>query len=108
LTDVRSEEIDTDLANKIAEHCVALAPELTGGNGTIESLDVIRHCVGLRPARRGGARLEVENIPEIGMVVHNYGFSFAISSNCRRGRRGVSGQLGNGNQRRGASRTNSW
>jgi hypothetical protein len=77
LIDVRSEEIDTDLAAKIAERCIALAPELTGGNGTTESLDVVRHCVGLRPARRGGARLEVENIPEIGMVVHNYGFPLA-------------------------------
>lgn len=52
--------------------CVALAPELTDGKG-VESLDVVRHNVGLRPSRHGGPRLEAEQMGDIGLVVHNYG-----------------------------------
>ena len=44
---------------------------MTGGKG-IEHLDVIRHNVGLRPFREGGARIEKERIQGV-WVVHNYG-----------------------------------
>lgn len=53
------------------KRCVEICPQLTGGRG-IEHLDVIRHGVGLRPAREGGARIEKEKIKS-GCVVHNYG-----------------------------------
>jgi D-amino-acid oxidase len=67
----RSEDVDTALAERIAMRCVALAPELTGGKG-VESLDIVRHGVGLRPSRHGGARVETE-VRDYGLVVHNYG-----------------------------------
>jgi len=44
---------------------------LTGGKG-IEALDIVRHGVGLRPSRKGGARVEVE-ASDIGLILHNYG-----------------------------------
>lgn len=53
------------------KRCVEVCPKLTGGKG-IEHLDIIRHGVGLRPAREGGARIEKEKINGI-WVVHNYG-----------------------------------
>jgi D-amino-acid oxidase len=68
----RNGEVDPNLAHRIALRCVALAPELTGGKG-VEGLDVVRHNVGLRPSRRGGPRLEVENMEGIGLIIHNYG-----------------------------------
>jgi hypothetical protein len=71
LTD-RDSEVDPNLAHRIALQCVKLAPELTDGKG-VEGLDIVRHNVGLRPSRRGGPRLEAENMPGIGLVVHNYG-----------------------------------
>ncbi|KAJ7512534.1 FAD dependent oxidoreductase [Mycena galericulata] len=42
----------------------------------IEDLDVVEECVGLRPARKGGVRLEVTSLNVGGKVfpiVHNYG-----------------------------------
>ena len=53
------------------KRAVELYPELTGGRG-IEHLDVIRHGVGLRPGREGGARIEKERIGDL-LVVHSYG-----------------------------------
>ena len=52
------------------KRAVALCPSLTGGKGP-EALEVIKHCVGLRPLREGGTRLEKEEIDGI-WVVHNY------------------------------------
>lgn len=62
---------DPSLAIRIMKRCVEANPELTNGKG-IEALDVIRHGVGLRPARDGGARVEKEKIDGT-WVVHNYG-----------------------------------
>ncbi|CAM1507790.1 Fc.00g046380.m01.CDS01 [Cosmosporella sp. VM-42] len=62
---------DPNLAIRIMKRCVAANPGLTGGKG-IEALDIIRHGVGLRPARDGGARVEKEKI-DGAWVVHNYG-----------------------------------
>ncbi|KAM5341521.1 hypothetical protein ACJ41O_014552 [Fusarium nematophilum] len=62
---------DPNLAIRIMKRCVAAHPQLTNGKG-IEALDVIRHGVGLRPARDGGARIERERIGDM-WVVHNYG-----------------------------------
>lgn len=53
------------------KRCVEICPQLTGGRG-IEHLDIIRHGVGLRPAREGGTRIEAEKIDGF-WVVHNYG-----------------------------------
>jgi len=62
---------DPNLAVRIMKRCVELCPKLTGGKG-IEHLSVIRHGVGLRPLRNGGARLEKEKIGTF-WAVHNYG-----------------------------------
>jgi D-amino-acid oxidase len=59
-----------DTAKQILERCRAIAPHL------VRDLHIIRHGVGLRPARQGGIRLETEyksmgakSIP----IIHNYG-----------------------------------
>jgi len=62
---------DPSLALRIMKRCVEACPSLTDGKG-IESLDVIRHGVGLRPVRTSGARVGKEKI-EGTWVVHNYG-----------------------------------
>ncbi|GGQ61286.1 FAD-dependent oxidoreductase [Couchioplanes azureus] len=49
----------------IVERCLALVPELAGA-------PVVGEKVGLRPARRGGPRVEVEKLSG-GTVVHAYG-----------------------------------
>lgn len=62
---------DPNLAIRIMERCVKACPELTGGKG-IDHLDIIRHGVGLRPAREGGARIEREESDGVPLV-HLYG-----------------------------------
>ncbi|RMZ88828.1 hypothetical protein DV736_g3943, partial [Chaetothyriales sp. CBS 134916] len=62
---------DPSLALRIMKRAVDMCPKLTNGKG-IEALDVIRHCVGLRPVREGGARIEREVIDSV-PVVHLYG-----------------------------------
>lgn len=68
-------QFDPSLATRIMKRCVDMCPQLTGGKG-IEHLDIIRHSVGLRPAREGGARIEQEKIDGL-WVVHSYGFGGA-------------------------------
>ncbi|SPQ25422.1 6915b9d0-2f00-4f3f-8ea4-b779cdbca041 [Thermothielavioides terrestris] len=62
---------DPNQAMRIMKRAVETHPELTGGKG-VEALDIIRHAVGLRPAREGGVRVEKEKIDGT-WVVHNYG-----------------------------------
>jgi len=95
----RSGEVDPNLAHRIALKCVALAPELTDGKG-IEGLDVVRHNVGLRPSRRGGPRLEAEQMAGVGLIVHNYGSRAKsnITNRVRSRWSRISKQLGNGDQ----------
>ncbi|KAG9590657.1 putative D-amino acid oxidase, partial [Aureobasidium melanogenum] len=63
-----SGDVDLEFAEDIKRRCCALAPEL----GKPEDLKVIYHGVGLRPSRKGGARLEREKFDEH-LVIHNYG-----------------------------------
>jgi D-amino-acid oxidase len=62
---------DPDLAVRIMTRAVNLCPSLTNGKG-IEHLDIVRHGVGLRPVRQGGARVEKERLGGV-WIVHNYG-----------------------------------
>ena len=65
------------------KRAVKLCPSLTDGKD-IEHLDVVRHNVGLRPLREGGARLEKERIDGI-WTVHNYGhggYGYQSSYGC--------------------------
>ncbi len=76
-------QFDPNLAVRIMKRCVDLCPQLTGGKG-IEHLDIIRHGVGLRPLRLGGARIEKERMEDV-WVVHNYGhggFGYQSSYGC--------------------------
>ncbi|KAK5955839.1 D-amino acid oxidase [Knufia fluminis] len=61
---------DPSLAIRIMKRCVDMCPKLTNGKG-IEHLDVVRHGVGLRPCREGGARIEKEKVNGIWVVVSN-------------------------------------
>ncbi|KAF8858365.1 FAD dependent oxidoreductase [Acephala macrosclerotiorum] len=61
-------EVDLEFAEDIKRRCCALASEL----GKSEDLKVIQHAVGLRPSRKGGARLEREKMGKT-WVIHNYG-----------------------------------
>jgi len=57
---------DPDIARGILERAVRYCPELATRNPeeapSISDVQVLRHCVGLRPARMGGARVEKEII----------------------------------------------
>ncbi|GAA2603728.1 FAD-dependent oxidoreductase [Dactylosporangium fulvum] len=59
---------DPATAAAILRRCIGLVPELAGAA-------VLRHAAGLRPARHGGARIEVDPVPLPGgtRVVHSYG-----------------------------------
>ena len=66
--------VDPALANDILERCLEHMPELrTLPLPGIKGIDVIRHCVGFRPSRRGGPRLEREWTEGGVAVVHAYG-----------------------------------
>jgi D-amino-acid oxidase len=57
----------------IMKRCVELNPSLTNGEG-IEALSIVRHGVGLRPARENGVRIEKDtSVFDDCPVVHNYG-----------------------------------
>ncbi|KAL1875713.1 hypothetical protein VTK73DRAFT_9902 [Phialemonium thermophilum] len=62
-------EVDLEFAEVIKKRCCALVPEL----GAPESLKVVKHGVGLRPGREGGARVEVEPFEGNRLLIHNYG-----------------------------------
>lgn len=77
-------------AMRIMKRAVDLCPALTNGKG-IEALSVIRHGVGLRPLRLGGARIEKEMIDGT-WVVHNYGhggWGYQASFGCSEEVRGI-------------------
>ena len=63
---------DPEIGQRIMKRIVEACPEVAGGNG-IEGLDVIRHQVGLRPYRKSGVRIELEELADGTPVVHNYG-----------------------------------
>ncbi|KAJ7138423.1 D-amino-acid oxidase [Mycena crocata] len=64
----------------IKERAIEAYPELLPANkrkrGSIDDLDVLEECVGLRPTRNGGLRQEVSSLSVCGKnfpIVHNYG-----------------------------------
>lgn len=56
---VRDTTPDAETTDKILRACKALAPELLDEKGEFEVVSV---QVGLRPARKGGPRVEVEEV----------------------------------------------
>lgn len=61
---------DPNIANRIMKRVLDYHPQMKGKG--VESLDIIRHGVGLRPYRTGGVRIEKEKIDGT-WIVHNYG-----------------------------------
>ena len=64
-------QTDIGLGERIVTRCFELEPDLMTGVGA-EGVDIIRHGVGFRPARVGGARVEAEMLGGL-KIVHNYG-----------------------------------
>ncbi|MCJ1298753.1 hypothetical protein MMC08_001543 [Hypocenomyce scalaris] len=65
---------DEETTKKILEGCKDLAPELLDANGEFRVLSAL---VGLRPARKGGPRVEREVLEGVWLVVHCYGHAGA-------------------------------
>lgn len=63
---------DLNIANRIMHRIVRKYPEIACGKG-VGGLSVIRHAVGLRPYREGGARIEEEKLDSDTWIIHNYG-----------------------------------
>ncbi|WP_405455761.1 FAD-binding oxidoreductase [Streptomyces sp. NBC_00101] len=59
-------EPDPDIAAEIVARCARIRPVIAGAR-------VLGHRVGLRPARDAGVRIEAEDLPGGGRLVHNYG-----------------------------------
>ncbi|BGP29483.1 D-amino acid oxidase [Rhodotorula toruloides] len=53
--------VNPETVQRILKHCLRLDPSISS-DGTIGGIEVLRHNVGLRPARRGGPRVEAERI----------------------------------------------
>jgi hypothetical protein len=63
------------MTRDILAKCLAHVPELSR-DGTVEGMEIIRECVGFRPGRAGGPRLEREDRVVLGRkvsYVHAYG-----------------------------------
>lgn len=65
-----STEPDESITKMILDRCRPLTPELLDENGDFEVLAV---RVGLRPSRKGGARVELESLEDGRLLIHNYG-----------------------------------
>ncbi|MFI2779887.1 FAD-dependent oxidoreductase [Streptomyces sp. ALB3] len=73
-------EPDPRTAREIVARCARVRPEVAGAR-------VIGHRVGLRPARDAGVRIEAEELPDGGLLVHNYGHGGAgvtVARGCAR------------------------
>jgi D-amino-acid oxidase len=71
----RNETVNPEINNKILEGCKKLIPECLDENGEFK---VLKECVGLRPHRKGGPRVEIEKVKDLSgggdiVVIHNYG-----------------------------------
>lgn len=67
--------VDPQLTAHILQEALLTRPDLSK-DGTVEGICVLKEIVGLRPARKTGARLEIEHITIAGKtkhVVHCYG-----------------------------------
>ncbi|KAJ5106887.1 hypothetical protein N7456_003562 [Penicillium angulare] len=75
---------DPNLATRIMKRAIDICPKLVKPGQGIEGLDIIRHGVGLRPYRRGGPRIEKDEVDGV-KIVHNYGhggFGYQASFGC--------------------------
>ena len=72
--DVWKTDIEEDKVKMILDRARAFAPELVNEQGDYEVLKV---GVGLRPGRRGGARVDLEKCPSGLVIAHTYGHAGA-------------------------------
>lgn len=75
-------EPDPGTAEAIVARCARVRPEIADAR-------VTAHRVGLRPSRDGGVRIEAEELPGGGLLVHNYGHGGAgvtVAWGCARAR----------------------
>ncbi|GKU07817.1 unnamed protein product [Fusarium langsethiae] len=73
IADDWSTDADEQLTQQILNRCSPIAPELLNSNGEFEVLQV---RVGLRPARHGGPRMELERYQDK-FIYHAYGHNSA-------------------------------
>lgn len=71
--------MSNETTNAILKGCKSLAPELLAPDGSFE---ILRVQCGLRPARKGGPRVEVELVDGIYKIVHSYGHAGAGYQNA--------------------------
>ncbi|SNX86808.1 related to D-amino-acid oxidase [Melanopsichium pennsylvanicum] len=64
---------DVALAEKVMQECAKLVPEIVPTGGTWKDIKVLSHNVGLRPAREGGARVELQVLSDGLTAIHSYG-----------------------------------
>lgn len=67
--------VDPSRTETILKRAYAICPEISHGQGW-EAIKVVRHNVGLRPSRKGGPRLEREQVgqgKQMVETVHAYG-----------------------------------
>jgi D-amino-acid oxidase len=57
---------DPATAEEIVERCARIRPQIAGAR-------ILGHRAGLRPVRTSGVRIEAEELPGGGLLVHNYG-----------------------------------
>lgn len=74
LIKVRNTAVSEQTTKSILEGCKDLAPELLNEHGEFEIISVQS---GLRPSRKGGPRVEAENVGSRFAVVHAYGHAGA-------------------------------
>ena len=75
---------DPNFANRIMQRALKLDPRLVKEGQGVEGLDIVRHGVGLRPARTDGPRIEKDLVNGV-KIVHNYGhggFGYQVSFSC--------------------------
>ncbi|EON64356.1 hypothetical protein W97_03587 [Coniosporium apollinis CBS 100218] len=74
-------ESDEEITKDILKRCRGMAPELLNGDASRdEGFEVLAVNVGLRPGRKGGARVEIEEVETergVRIVCHEYGHAGA-------------------------------
>lgn len=65
---------DLNLAQRFMKTCVEVCPSLVAPGEGVEGLKVVRYGVGLRPVRKSGVRIEMDNLEDsTAKVIHCYG-----------------------------------
>ncbi|KAH6662397.1 FAD dependent oxidoreductase [Plectosphaerella plurivora] len=65
---------DPKITERIIQRCATLRPSMAAGQG-VDGIRIVRECVGLRPYRKSGVRVEADmaTFGDGTLTVHNYG-----------------------------------